>query len=617
MRFADLGGLEVRGADGPRVVGRRASIALAALLWSERPVPAEQLAEIVWGDDQPADARESLHVLIWRLRQRLEPDRERGGRPTLLVSAPSGYALLVRNKHVDSRHFEDLAAAARTSATQGRPATALEQVDEGLALWHGHPLGELGYEHWALPRAAKLLETKACALELRLDMMGALGRHEEVVADTEQLVADYPTREGMWARRARSLYCIGDQVSALHALRTVRTFLAEELGLGPSHELVELERQILQHDTALRARPATRRRTVRASSPRLPRPRSTLYGRAPDLERVCTAITRDGLVTLTGPGGIGKTRLAVEVAQALTRRFPGGATFVDLASGELDGAVSRRSGEPTLVVLDAGEHDLTATDATLALRAHEDVTVLATSRGPTGADGERVEVVAPLAVPGVGDSPAALRRNAAVQFLAERSVAAGADLDDDPVTLAALAGVVARVGGVPLGLELAAAATAAIGLDGVTGHLDATGDLPPAPGETGRPARHRSLAAAIEPSYRACDRRAQLLLARLAVIDGPFDLDLAGRVGRGRPVGLRDVPEVLAVLVQRALVTSTAAGNGRCSFRVLEPIRRFALRQAARGTLTSARKRLAETPLTDADHAGGGAVIERERFGVA
>jgi DNA-binding SARP family transcriptional activator len=212
---------------------------------------------------------------------------------------PAGYVLLTRSRQIDSALFMELVAEAR----EAEPARALEKLEEGLALWRGHPMGDLGYEQWAAPTAAKLVETHASALELRLDALSALGREAEVAAETEQLVVDHPTREGMWERRARALYRVGDQATALRALHQARSFLGEELGLEPGPALSAIEQQILKHDPALHGRvvamPASgRRRNKQPPTIDLDKQRRAPLGNLASHDRYVAYKESDGTIVL-------------------------------------------------------------------------------------------------------------------------------------------------------------------------------------------------------------------------------------------------------------------------------------------------------------------------------
>ena len=616
MRFCDLGMLEFDAATS-RSLGRRGSAALGVLLWADRPVSPDRLADAVWGEKQPIDAREALHVLVWRLRRVLEPDRRRGDPPVLLVRTPAGYVVLARDEQVDSRMFEKLYGEARSALEDGDAELALDKVVSGMALWRGHPLGDLGYEPWARPTATRLLELRTSAHELHLDALSRLGRDDMVVAVTEQLLDDHPTREGLWVRRVRALYRLGDQGEALRVVHRARMYLAEELGIDPGPELLQVERQILEHDAALvepRAGAGAARvtglpgatggvashrsTTSRRHAPG--RPRSSFVGRHEEMELVHASLARHHLLTLTGPGGVGKSRLAVEVACDGVPSCDDGAVVVDLSSaaGEREtlALAARGLGLPAgaqldveivvaalrnvhlLVVLDNCERVLGAASSLAgALCSAGGPRVLATSRCPLGADGERVVALRPLGAPNSPDGDAdpagadpGAAAHPALELLLDRATAAGCRLDPSPVGLRILVELVTHLAGLPLAIELAASALGALDPVDLVRCLRAGADLPVAPG--GRSARHCSLDALFAPSIVSCDPATRELLQRLSLLGRPFDLFAAQVLGTEDDRSGIEVARQLSALVHASLVMPDDS-SGERRYTIIEPLR--------------------------------------------
>src|SRR4051794_2058921 len=251
MEFRVLGPLEVRHGDRPVPVRGRVQRALLARLVLNlgESVPDDRLLEDLWGDDQPASGSTALRVRVSQLRKALAP----GDAEVAIVSRGSGYALEADPECVDSRRFERLLGEGRQATREGRPTEALEVLAESLSLWRGPPLADLAYERFAQPEIARLEELRLDALEERLDAELALGRHRELVAPLEALVAAEPLRERPRAQLMLALYRSGRQADALAAYRDARRALTHELGIEPGATLRELERSMLRHDPAVDA----------------------------------------------------------------------------------------------------------------------------------------------------------------------------------------------------------------------------------------------------------------------------------------------------------------------------------------------------------------------------
>lgn len=294
MRVLVLGPIEiVAGGERVPVGGARLRALLARLaLDAGRTVTVGTLAEALWPDGAPGDPVNSLHSLVSRLRRALPAG--------WLVSADGGYRLDVGPDAVDALRFERLAAEGRRALSGGRTEAALRLLDEALALWRGDPPAELPE-----PVRRRLEELRLAAREDRAQAALAGGRAEGLVAELEALAAAHPLRERVRALLIRALDAAGRRAEALAAYEDVRRLLAEELGADPGPELREIHLELLRDEP----RP-------RAGS--LPVPLTPLVGRADDVEAAAGALRAGRLVTLTGPGGVGKTRLAIEVAAAVS-----------------------------------------------------------------------------------------------------------------------------------------------------------------------------------------------------------------------------------------------------------------------------------------------------------
>ena len=317
--FRILGPVEaVSAGEALRLGGPKQRALLALLLLRRNEVLSrERLIDAIWGEEPPGSAANSLQVYVHGLRRVLGPERiERSG---------SGYRIHVEPGELDLERFESLVRHAK-EALGARPAEAADDLREALALWRGAPLADLAGE----PVAGELdglEDARIAAIELRNDAELALGRHGELVGELAALVVAHPYRERLREQQILALYRSGRQKDALEAYRAARQVLVEELGVEPGPALQELERAVLRHDASLAA-PQQRPRLAT----RLPAPATPLVGRRIETAAVAALLRTDArLVTLTGPGGAGKTRLALAVAGDLAPTLRDGAVFVDLA----------------------------------------------------------------------------------------------------------------------------------------------------------------------------------------------------------------------------------------------------------------------------------------------
>ncbi|HJY97964.1 MAG TPA: BTAD domain-containing putative transcriptional regulator, partial [Streptosporangiaceae bacterium] len=618
-----LGPVEVR-VDGRAVPlpGARQRLVLTMLLVDfNRMVPAGRLIDELWEAALPGDPRGALRTQVSRLRRALGPA---GGD---LATVEGGYCLAVQRGQLDATRFEDmLAAAARASSEH-----ALGLVDEALALWRGPPLGEFADRPFALATVARLNELRLVAAERRAELLLIAGLVEEAVATLQALLAEHPEREQARGLFMQALYRAGRHTEALSTFRSWRRYLAEELGLDPSPALRRIEQDILRHTAGA---PDTRREVVNPT-PRLPVPVTSFVGRDEDLAAVTGLLGQARLVTLHGPGGVGKTRLAVEVAVRTGGSYRNGICFCDLAAVTEPHAVVRAlataagiserafqrlddqlveqlAARHLLLVLDNCEHvaQAAAILAERLLKETRNVTLLATSRERLEVDGEHVWQVRPLPVSGLG-APA-------VRLFLDRARAADPAATPQDSDAEAVAALCTRLDGLPLAIELAAARLPGTTVSELVGNLrDRFGLL-----TVGRRAdsRHHSLRAVMDWSYEQLTPEQQDLFGRLAVFHGSFDAAAAHAItdGHGDPA---DVTRLLLYLVDRSLVTAELDGD-TTRYRLLETLRSYGLeRLAEHGRLDAARARharwaadlvaRAERGLRGADEASWAASIER------
>ena len=319
MEFGILGPLEVRRDGDTLALGgvKQRSLLAILLLHANEVVGSERLIDAVWGEQPPGTAATALHGYVSQLRKALEP----GGAPySVLVTHPPGYVLHVERTSFDLPRFESLVADAE--AAEPEPAAAL--LREALALWRGPPLADLAYEAFAQPEIARLEELRLAALEDRIEADLALGRHADLIAELEQLVSTHPLRERLRGQLILALYRAGRQAEALEAYQDTRRTLVDELGIDPGRSLQELERAILRQDPSLelveKAQPRRRAAATagrRAAGPFVGRDRELLLLQA-GLEDALAG--RGRLFLLAGEPGIGKSRLADELASGAKQR---------------------------------------------------------------------------------------------------------------------------------------------------------------------------------------------------------------------------------------------------------------------------------------------------------
>ncbi|MGY1609464.1 BTAD domain-containing putative transcriptional regulator [Geodermatophilus sp. SYSU D00700] len=572
VRFSVLGPLRVEDGAGPLAVGGHKPRTLLAVLLVARGdvVPADRLVAAVWGDTPPDGALTALRAYVSRLRGVL-------GTAAPLRHQPPGYSLSLEDATLDAAEFEQRVRSARAAAAAGDHGRALADLDAALGLWRGDALAEFADEEFAAPEVARLTELRTAAAADRADALVELGRPAEALPELEALVRAHPSWERPAVTLMRARYATGRQADALAAFHELRTRLDEELGVEPAAPARELYRRILVHDPALAATP---------SPGNLPRRASGFVGREREVERVLAALRAGPLVTLTGVGGAGKSRLAVEVAARDRTRFADGVWLCELAAlpegSPVGDAVSaalgirQRSGlsiEQTvleylrgralLLVVDNCEHVLPHAAALVAeiVQHCPRVVVLATSREPLGVEGEQVWPVPPLPL------------EDATALFVQRARAATPDFRLDPAAADAVAAICARLDGLPLGIELAAARMRVMSPAEVARRLDGA---PLLGGGRGPVPRHQSLVAAIEWSYRLLPEPEQRLFRGMSVFAGAPDLRAVHRVVDPEATE-DDVLDRLTRLVDRSMVEARSGVHSR--YRLLETLRAYGRRR--------------------------------------
>jgi predicted ATPase/DNA-binding SARP family transcriptional activator len=553
LTVAVLGRVVVRRDGVPAAVptGRTTELLIRLALEGGRPVRAQRLAEDLW----PGGVRpNTLQVKVSQLRRAL-------GGAAAVPSGPAGYALVADT--VDAVDAIRLAAEGAARLADGDPEAAATACRAGLRLFDTEVLPAAGDGDWVAPHRVRLTEVRLRLTEDELAARLALGAAGELVGELEALVAEHPLREGLWALLVTALYRAARPADALAAHRRVTRMLADELGVDPGPALAALAQQVLVHDPALGGPPRGN----------LPAPTTPLVGRATELAAVRAALDEHRLVTVVGPAGVGKTRLAVEAARG--RQAPHGTWLVRLegvrTADELPTALAEALPGNTglaglrtsdvLLVLDNCEHLVGAVgDAvTQVLDAAPGVRVLATSQRALGVGGERIFPLAPLA----DDDAVAL-------FTARAHRAAGAGPDVLPLCRA--------LDGLPLAIELAAARTRVLSVPEILRRLDDRFALLADPTARG-PERRRTLAAALAWSYDLLFPDDQRGLWALAAFPAGASLAALEHVLAALDVPRAAALDVVERLVDRSLVLVDPHPTGT-RYRLLDGVRAFAWERA-------------------------------------
>ncbi|MGS2806560.1 BTAD domain-containing putative transcriptional regulator [Nocardia sp. MW-W600-9] len=598
VQIGILGPLEIRTKDGGSIAvpGARLRALLVALaLEPGRAVSKERLVDWIWGEQPPADAANALQALVSRLR-RVLPDGA-------IDVQTGGYRLTVAPDAVDAVRFEQLIDRARGGDDMHRANLLREATD----LWRGAPMRDLGDSAAVDAVITRFDGLYLAALEDRYEAQIQLGEGADLVAELTELVAGHPVRERLVAALMRALGAAGRAPEALIVYQRARAALADELGVDPSPELSALHVALLRGEVG--ARPQERTTNLRAEL-------TSFVGKDTDIAAVRELIAAHRLTTLTGPGGSGKTRLAVETARTMLGDLPDGAWLVELAAADgngdlaqsalaalglrdallgsapnadpMDRLVAAIRDRETLLILDNCEHVIEAA-ATFAHRILGECTrlrILATSREPLGITGEALWQVRPLTLPAAVADPREIESSPAVALLRDRASAVRTDLGTDPATFATMARVCRALDGIPLAIELAAARLRTMSLEQLAHRLDDRFRLLTGGSRTAI-AQHRTLRAVVDWSWELLSDAERRVLSRLAVFAGA-SLEAAEQVCAGDAVEQWEVLDLLTALTEKSLLVVTEEPAPR--YRMLETIKQYAAdRLVETGDAESAR----------------------------
>jgi predicted ATPase/DNA-binding SARP family transcriptional activator len=626
VRIALLGPLEVHDDSGAPVqlAGARLRVLLTRLALSPgQVVTSSALIDAVWGDEPPAGATSALQSLVHRLRRALpRPDAD------LLQALPGGYRLSAPPDAVDAVVFEQRAAAGRAAQRDHDLATAARLFTDALGLWRGEPFADARGADFAAAAGVWLDELRLRTIEDRIEAELALQPPGERVAELRELTAAHPLRERLCALQMRALWLDGRPAEALTCFAALRRSLAESLGTDPAPEIRDLHTAILRGDAGAAHSPpghSPPAHSPDAHSPagsrppgNLPAALTSFVGRDEELSRLRSLLAAARLVTLVGPGGAGKTRLAVEAAARWSGETGEGAWLVELAGvtdqaqvaaavltalglreGVLPSAVSGSAGpgnaagdagpagDPVqrvvaalrgrqlLIVLDNCEHlaEACARLAGSVTAGCPRVRIMATSREPLGVTGEHLFPVGPLGVPpatvGIRDAPGI----PALRLFVDRATAVRPSFRLTAENLPAVAEICRRLDGLPLAIELAGARLRTLPLAEIASRLGDRFALLSAGNRAALP-RHQTLRAVVDWSWELLDPAERLLASRLSVFAGGATAESAEAVcGR---VGDADVLDVLGALADKSFVELREVPGAPPRYRMLDTIRAFA-----------------------------------------
>jgi len=602
MEFKVLGPLEV--SDGGRAVplGGAKQRALLAILLTQAntAVGADRLIDLIWSDEPPDTAAHSLQVYVSQLRKILEPEHRAGTAYKVLVSQPPGYLLRIEPESLDLNRFQRFVDEGRAAMSAGAHELASSTFREALGLWRGAPLADLALQPFVVTETARLEEARLRATEDRIDADLASSKHADLVGELESHVRQHPLRESFSRQLMLALYRSGRQAEASAVFQEVRGRLVDELGMEPGHDLQRLLKQVLNQDPALDLAPVAPAYAP-ARTNNLPLELTSFVGRTEEVEEVTRLLAQGRLVTITGAGGVGKTRLAIRVAEHLGGNYRDGTWLVELApisdTGVLPQAVMSALGvreqsgravletlreyletRELLLLLDNCEHviDAAARLTTALLQTCPRLHILATSREALSIGGEAAWRAPSLPAPDSRKLPPVerLADYAAIALFRDRCASALGKFAIDEDNAPLIAEVCERLDGIPLAIELAAAKLRVLSLAQVAQRLNDRFRLLTGGSRTALP-RQQTLRAAIDWSYGLLSAPQQATLRRLSVFAGGISLEAAEAVCPDEGGELMDLVDLMSDLVAKSLLVVDRTGLD-ARYEMLETIRQYA-----------------------------------------
>ncbi len=586
MRIEVLGPVRAYSDDGaPIDVGGvmvRALLARLALAEGEM-VSVDALLDGLWGDHPRGGSVNALHGLVHRLRKAL-------GEAELVERAAGGYRLHVHVENVDAHRFEEKAKRGGRELAAGATQRADSLLDEALALWRGDALADVRDTPFAGTAGARLDELRVAAIEDRFEAKLRLGRHHEILADMAAVATGHPLRERLAGLRMRALYATGRQSDALAVFEQVRGTLAEELGVDPSEELRKTYLAVLRGELETREGEHARPEAVPG---RLPAQLTSFVGRTVELRLLAGLLATSRLVTIVGPGGAGKTRLAVETAsrhrthqrERLWLVPLAGVTTVDGLPEAVLGTLSTDGAQPSGTPLERVVTLLSGGEGVLVLDNCEQIsrhvaefcgqllerlpylTILATGREPLEVVGETLCRLGPLELPPPHANPAEAAESAAVRLFRDRATAVQPDFALDAPTTATVVDIVRRLDGLPLALELAAARLRTMSADQIAHRLDDRFRLLSTGNRSAQP-RQQTLYAVIEWSWDLLTAQERTLARRMSIFPARTGIAAIEAACSDDTLPAAEVVYLLDSLVDKSIVER--AGGG---YRMLESIR--------------------------------------------
>lgn len=609
MRIDVLGPVRLSAHEGlsVKVPERHLRLLLASLVAAEGdPVSADALIDRLWGEEQPSNPKKVLRAKLSRLRTVL--DQAHPGARGRLTYTSAGYRLEVSPHEVDARRFKDAVDRAREMVSAREKGETLQTA---LGLWRGEPYGDAVDETWLMSTIAELQDLRGNALESLVETLLDQGEPERALSLLNSAVEEHPTRERLIGAMMVTLYQLGRQHEALEMFESLRRRLSEDLGVDPSPRLRELHSRILRQDPFLLPARTSEKSPENIIPSNVPAEVEPLIGRHRESRQVEALLDNSRLVTLTGIGGVGKTRLATHLARGRARQRDGEVWFLDLTemvttpqehfgTGERIAALAVSAlglsehvpdtnnlqrlcnalrSRTALLVLDNCEHVISEATAFVTELLHRapEVKVLVTSREPLGLPAEHRFVVGTLETEPTEDGEI----GEAVAFFIARARAADPEFVLDERTIPTITELCRRLDGLPLALELAAGRSRGISVHDLLERLSDRLHLLRRPGR-GAPRRQQTLRGMIDWSWTLLDEAERTVLRRLAVHPGTLDLAAAEAIcaddlDEENPgaVAPHDVVDVLIGLVERSMVTTCSTPTS-VRYGLLESIATYA-----------------------------------------